>query len=159
MNCKSYLFSFLHHGVVEAKVDIIDKASLLLHISEKFARETEIAPIDILERAFWKRERVQNTAIGRGVAMPHAVLPDVAQTLFGIFTLRQPIDFESPDKSKIDICFAMVEPSDQRDIHLKILGRTAYLIRETDLLTRIREAEEDAQLADVITTLDSQETL
>ena len=93
MNCNSYLFSFLHRGVVEAKVDIVDKTSLLSHISEKFARETEIAPIDILERAFWKRERVQNTAIGRGVAMPHAVLPDVAQIIFGIFTLRQPIDF------------------------------------------------------------------
>ncbi len=152
------LFPFLHLGVVEAKIDIKDKATLFSHISEKFARETEIAPTDILEQAFWERERVQNTAMGRGVAMPHAVIPDADRTLFSIFTLRQPIDFESPDESKIDICFVTVGPSDQRGIHLKILGRTAYLIRETDLLTRLREVEEDAQLADVITTLDSQET-
>lgn len=50
MNCKSYLFSFLHRGVVEAKVDIVDKASLLSHISEKFARETEIAPKAVPEK-------------------------------------------------------------------------------------------------------------
>jgi len=153
------LFPFLHLGVVEAKVDIADKAALFSHISEKFAGETEIATANVFEQTFWERERVQNTAMGKGVAMPHAVIPDAHRTLFGIFTLRQPIDFESPDESKVDICFVTVGPPDQRGIHLKILGRTAYLIRETELLARLRYAEANAQLADVITTLDSQEVL
>ena len=151
------LFPFLHTGVVEAKVDVADKAALFSHIAGKFAQETEIAPAGIFEQAFWQRERVQNTAMGSGVAMPHAVVPEAHQTLFGVFTLRQPIDFDAPDKSEVDVCFVTVGPSDQRNIHLKILGRTSYLIRETELLAQLRDAEEDAQLADVITAFDNQE--
>ena len=146
---------FVHHGAVEAQISVEDKISLFKHISEKVAETTEIAA-DILGQAFWEREKLQNTALGQGVAIPHVVIPNLNETLIGVFTLLQSADFQSPDKSEVDVCIITAGPSDQRNIHLKLLGRTAYLIRETDLLNRFREAESDAQLVDAITTLDNQ---
>jgi len=148
------LFPFLHTGAVEARVAVSDKESLIKHISETLERNTGIADANILEQAFWKRERIQNTALGRGVAMPHAVIPEAANTLLGIFTLQDAIDFLSPDRSKVDVCFVTAGPVDQRGIHLKIIGRIARLIQETNLLDRLREAKNSHELVEVITTLD-----
>jgi amino acid transporter/mannitol/fructose-specific phosphotransferase system IIA component (Ntr-type) len=160
------LYPFLHLGVVDAKVDVKDKAALFSHISAQFAevlgREiprsggTDIPTKDSLEAAFWQRERIQNTAMSRGVAMPHAVIPELDYTLFGVFTLLQPLDFASPDRSAVDVCIVTVGPSEQRGIHLKILGRAAYLIRETDLLDQLRAAETDIQLANALIAVDDQ---
>jgi len=97
--------------------------------------------------------------MGRGVAMPHAAISGTAHTLFGIFTLQEPIDFLSPDKSKVDVCFVTAGPLDQRGIHLKIIGRTARLIQETNLLTRLREAKNSHELVEVVTTLDREGAL
>ena len=148
------LFPFLHRGAVEAKVNVKDKTALFSQISEKLSQASGVMASNI-EGALWEREQVQNTALGMGIAMPHAIIPALNQTFFGIFTLHQPIDFQSPDKSEVDICVVTGGPPDQRRVHLKILGRIAYLIRETDLLTQLREAESDTQLADAIIACDN----
>lgn len=149
------LFPFLHRAAVGAKVNVKDKTALFSQIAENLSRASGVTAANI-EGALWEREQVQNTAMGSGIAMPHAVLPNFNQTLFGIFTLHQPIDFESPDKSQVDICIVTGGPPDERNVHLKILGRMAYLIRETDLLIPLREAESDTQLADAIIACDNQ---
>ena len=151
------LFPFLHQGVVDAKISLRSKRELFTHISRRFAEEAEAGSAQALEQAFWRREGVQNTAMGLGVGMPHAVMPNMEHTLLGIFTLAQPIDFESPDESEIDVCFVTVGPSDQRSIHLKILGRVAYLIRQTDLIEQIRGTGEGSELASILVALDSRD--
>jgi basic amino acid/polyamine antiporter, APA family len=158
------LSPFLHAGLIEAKVDVKGKAALFSHISKQFVEFLQreiprssgkvIPTLDALEGAFWKREQMQTTAIGDGISMPHAVIAELNQTLFGVFTLLKPIDFASPDKSLVDICIVTVGPDDQRLTHLKLLGRIAHLIRATDLLDQLRAAESDTQLADAITTGD-----
>ena len=148
------LFPFLHTGAVETKVAVSNKESLIRHISKTFERNTALADANTLEQAFWKRERIQNTDLGQGVAMPHAVIPEAAHTLFGIFTLQDAIDFLSPDRSEVDVCFVTAGPVAQRGIHLKIIGRIARLIKETNLLTRLREAQNSHELVEVLTTLD-----
>lgn len=148
------LFPFLHTGAVEARVSCSDKESLFKHIAETFENNTGIADANIFEQTLWRRERIQNTAMGDGVAMPHAVIPDAEHTFFGIFTLQKPIDFLSPDRSKVDVCFVTAGPIDQRGIHLKIIGRTARLIRDTNLLDRIRESKNSHELIESITALE-----
>ncbi len=149
------LFPFLHQGIVEARITIKNKADFFSYISVRFSEESKTVSAADLEQAFWDRERVQNTAMGHGVAMPHAAVSNFERTLLSIFTLHQPIDFESPDASQVDLCFVTVGPAEQRSIHLKILGRIAALIRETDLAARMREAETNAQLIDALLSVDS----
>ena len=80
-------------------------------------------------------------------------------SVFSIFTLQKTIDFLSPDGSKVDICFVTAGPIDQRGIHLKIIGKIARLIRETNLLTRLREVKNSQESVEAITTFDREEPL
>ncbi|MFC1717420.1 PTS sugar transporter subunit IIA [Candidatus Poribacteria bacterium] len=149
----------LNTGTVEADIDIRDKESLFRYISEKLATNTGIATADVLEQAFWKREQIQNTAMGDGISMPHAVVSEANNTFFGIFTLKNAIDFLTPDGTKVDVCFVTVGPLDQRDVHLKIIASIARLVRSTNLLNSLREAGSSSELVEAITTLDKEEPL
>ena len=75
------------------------------------------------------------------------------------FSMKNAIDFLAPDGSKVDVCFVTVGPIDQRDVHLKIIARIARLIRETNLLTSLREAKNSSELMEAITSLDREEPL
>jgi len=152
------LLPFLHTGAVEANISLKDKESLFRYMAEIFERETGIADADTFEQGLWKRERVQNTAMGQGVAMPHAVIPDAEHTFFGIFTLQEAIDFSSPDRAKVDICFVTAGPIDQRGIHLKIIGRIARLIRGTSLLDQLKKAENSHELVEAVNMFDREKT-
>ena len=153
------LSQFLNAGAVEVGIDIRDKASLFRHISVTLEANSGIASADVIEQAFWKREQIQNTAIGNGIAIPHAVIDRANSTFFGIFTLENAIDFLAPDGAEVDVCFITVGPIDQRDVHLKIIARIARLVRETDLLTSLREAKNSSELIEAITSLDREEPL
>ncbi len=153
------LSQFLNAGAVEVGIDIRDKASLFRHISATLEANSGIASADVIEQAFWKREQIQNTAIGNGIAIPHAVIDRANSTFFGIFTLENTIDFLAPDGAEVDVCFITVGPIDQRDVHLKIIARIARLVRETDLLTSLREAKDPSELIEAITSLDREEPL
>ena len=51
------------------------------------------------------REKMGSTALGHGVAIPHCRLKGCANILGGLFSLEQPIDFESPDRSQTSLLF------------------------------------------------------
>ena len=149
------LSAFLHQGVVQARLEMKDKQALFAHLASHFAKATGVATVSAFAEAFWQREEMQNTAMGDGVAMPHAVIPELEQTYLGVFTLRHPVDFDSPGRQLVDICIATVGPPGQRNTHLRILGRVAYLIREANLLAQLREVDSNAQLSDVVMTCDA----
>jgi len=147
------LSQFLNAGAVEAGIDIRDKESLFRRISEALEANIGIASADVIEQAFWKREQIQNTAMGHGIAIPHAVIDEADSTFFGIFTLKNAIDFLAPDGAEVDVCFITAGPIDQRDVHLKIIASIARLIRETELLINIRAAKSPGELVELITAL------
>ena len=51
--------------------------------------------------ALIKRERLGSTGIGRGMAVPHAVFAELAQSVVIITTLEVTIAFDAPDKNPV----------------------------------------------------------
>ena len=55
-----------------------------------------------------KREELGSTGIGRGVAIPHARLPDLQRPYGLLAKLRHPIEFEAIDGQAVDIVFVLL---------------------------------------------------
>jgi PTS system nitrogen regulatory IIA component len=58
-----------------------------------------------------KREELGSTGIGRGVAIPHARLPDLQRPYGLLAKLRHPIEFEAIDGQAVDIVFVLLLPA------------------------------------------------
>jgi PTS system nitrogen regulatory IIA component len=93
-----------------------------------------------LVEALDERERLNSTALGEGVAIPHGKLPALRR-VFGAFG-RSPagVDFQSLDGNPTHLFFLLVAPEESAGAHLKALARISRLLKDDAFRARLREA-------------------
>ena len=103
-----------------------------------------------VKRLFIKRESVQSTGIGKGVATPHIFSDEFADFFLAMAVIRQGLDFKAPDGLSVHVIFLIM--SDDRDIglHLKTLAHIARLTNNSDIVSSLKEAGDAAEIYDLI---------
>ncbi|HUS55867.1 MAG TPA: PTS IIA-like nitrogen regulatory protein PtsN [Thermohalobaculum sp.] len=97
------------------------------------------------------REKLGSTAMGGGVAIPHARLPGLT-SIVGLFArLDKPADFEAADGEGVDLIFVLLAPEESGADHLRVLARVSRLLRDTDLRKKLRETADAPALYALIT--------
>lgn len=103
-----------------------------------------------LVQALEDRERLNSTALGDGVAIPHGKLPGIKRVFAAFARSRQGVDFHSLDGGPTNLFFLLVAPEDSAGAHLKALARISRLLKDASFRTRLLEAPDAAALYDVI---------
>lgn len=93
-----------------------------------------------------KREELGSTGIGRGVAIPHARLPDLQRPYGVLAKLRKPIEFDAIDGQAVDIVFVLLLPAAEEDGQLGALALVARTLRPSENLVRLRRAKNTSEL-------------
>ena len=81
--------------------------TLLAEVSQRAA---ECLKLDhnVIYDALWQREMLSSTGIGRGIAIPHARVPQLT-SMFGLFgKLEQPIEYGAMDDKPVHFLFLIV---------------------------------------------------
>jgi len=99
--------------------------------------------VDIFE-ALNARERLGSTGLGHGVALPHARVGGTDHAIGACLTLAEPIDFDAPDRERVDILFILLVPRDCSDQHLQILASLAETFSDAAVREQVR-AETDPE--------------
>src|SRR5258708_25877367 len=68
-------------------------------------------PADQVASYLLKREELGSTGIGKGVAIPHARLPEIKRPCGLLAKLKQGIDFDAIDGEAVDIVFVLLMPA------------------------------------------------
>ncbi len=100
--------------------------------------------------ALMERERLGSTALGKGVAIPHARLPGVDRPSIAIIKMDKGIDFDAPDGLPVDVLVALVVPDEANEEHLQILASLAELASDEDFLAGFRARQGGAALYDYL---------
>jgi PTS system nitrogen regulatory IIA component len=127
-----------------------NKRQLLQELAAKAAdsiglRVDQVAP-DLL-----KREELGSTGIGRGVAIPHARLPDVQRPYGLLARLKAPIEFDAIDGQAVDIVFVLLLPAAAENGQIGALAQVARTLRPAENLARLRAARNTSELYSAIT--------
>ncbi len=122
---------------------VISKKQALQELAARAAALTGQNERSIVE-VLMQREKLGSTAVGNGIAIPHGKLPKL-ERLFGMFArLGRPIDFEALDAQPVDLIFLLLAPEGAGADHLKALARVARLLRDPDVVHKLR-ASQDAE--------------
>ena len=79
---------------------------------------------NLLKEEIYKREDIANTAIGNGIAIPHALSSEVKEAGLIFIRLKNPINWSYDDKVKY--IFGIAVPKENKNNqHLKILSTLA----------------------------------
>ncbi|ALK08312.1 PTS IIA-like nitrogen regulatory protein PtsN [Blastochloris viridis] len=126
------------------------KKQALQELAERAAQLTGRGEREIFE-TLQQRERLGSTGVGNGIAIPHGKMAKLDR-LVGLFArLDKPIDFEALDGEPVDLIFLLLAPETAGADHLKALARVARLLRDPDLVQRLR-ASRDAEALYVVLT-------
>ena len=80
---------------------------------------------------FGSASEPQNTALGNGIALPHATIATAAKTYLGVFTTATPMDYGAHDGIGVDVFFVTLGTPGDRNEHLVLLGSIARLVKGT----------------------------
>jgi PTS system nitrogen regulatory IIA component len=125
-----------------------DKSGLLRHFAEVVAA-TARTDVDALAMALLKREELGSTGVGRGVAIPHARMPDIARPVAALAILERPIDFDAIDGQPVDVVFLLVMPDN--DSALAALSAVSRLLRQEEITKALRRAQLPAEVHRLLT--------
>ena len=87
-----------------------------------------------VEEALWDREQQVSTAIGHGVAVPHAYLDAIREPFVVLARLRHPLNLGAPDGVATRYLFVMLGPEGRTDEHLDRLTQIARLTGDREFL-------------------------
>ena len=92
------------------------------------------------------REKLGSTAMGSGVAIPHARLEGL-DSIVGIFArLERPVDFEAADGQGVDLLFTLLAPEEAGADHLRALARVSRLMRSEVMREKLRSSDDPVAL-------------
>lgn len=126
------------------------KKQALQDLSARAAELTGLDARHILE-AMLQRESLGSTAIGRGIAIPHARVAGLDRIAAVFARLEEPVEFQAPDGEPADLMFVLLSPEDAGADHLKALARISRLLRDPLALEKLRATRDRATLYSVLT--------
>src|SRR3989338_3167545 len=104
--------------------------------------------------ALMSRESLGSTAIGQGIAIPHAKC-DCVEKLVAAFGLsKRGVDFDSLDGELAYIFFLLVAPQDSAGPHLKALARISRLLKDKYFRDSLRACTDEKSIIKIITQED-----
>lgn len=106
---------------------------------------------DVLETLL-QRERLGSTAIGHGIAIPHARLKNLKAPVCVLTTLKNALNYDAEECTAVDIIFALLVPKDATQEHLALLANIANAIRNKRFREQLRLAKTDEELYNIATS-------
>jgi len=126
-----------------------NKLSVLLQIATRLADRTGLDARSIRE-GFLARENVNSTAVGSGVAIPHAFMDNLQRPTGFLMRLLQPVEFGATDNIPVDILFAILWPQSNAVDFLPMLARVSRFLRTDIVRDMLRQARSPADVFGVI---------
>lgn len=148
------LAQLIHRGGVFKNVEgntpqeIYAKVCKMIDLPDGMTSET-------VYNALCDREAVLSTAVGNGIALPHARAPimrDASEQRICVVYLKNPIDMKAPDEREVFVMFVLLAHNSQ--IHLKVLSSLAALFRDSKFKKALELRSDEATLSSIIKELD-----
>ncbi len=128
-------------------VDVPDRRRALETAAALIGRANGLDSAPIF-RALWRREQVGSTALGQGVAIPHARIPGIARPLTLFMRSRLAMEFDAPDGRLVsNFLFIMVPEGGDAEAHLQLLASVAEMFSDRAFRARLDAASTTAEVA------------
>jgi PTS system nitrogen regulatory IIA component len=104
-----------------------------------------------------KREKLGSTAVGNGIAIPHANVFNIEKPKVLVATLSKGLDFYAIDEQPVDVIFLLLAPNEKSSEHLQALALISRLLRNNELTNKLRGCKNAESAMMVLTQTDSEQ--
>ena len=102
------------------------------------------------------REAEFSTAVGDGIAIPHAKVAAVKRPGLAAMTVPGGVDWNAPDGQPADLMFMIAAPEGEANTHLEMLAKLSALLMHAEFANALRGAKTAAEFLKVIDDAEAQ---
>lgn len=147
--------------------DLLNKDSILLNAEPKSKAEAidmlidlqtkggKIADKEAYKKGILAREEMSTTAVGEGIAIPHAKSEAVIAPSLAAMTVPSGVDYEAMDDEPSNLLFMIAAPNDG-DVHLEVLSRLMTMLMDEDFRERLLGAGNADEFLKIIDDMESE---
>ncbi len=141
------LAPLLRDDEIVLDADVHDRESLLRMGADLLAGRNALNGQRVFQ-ALLDRERLGSTAMGDGVAIPHARIAGLASPACAYIRLRHPIPFGAHDGKPVSQFLLLLVPAEANEHHLQLMSAAAGVLSDPATKSRLRACErcEDARV-------------
>lgn len=143
----------IHRGGIYIDVEGSSPKEIYDNISKRIDLPEGVTAEQVAN-ALYARESILSTAVGNGIALPHARTPlmkeEEDQRIVVVY-LKDPIEMNAPDERPVSTMFILLTHNSQ--VHLKVLSTLAGLFRSLRFRRALEEKAGEAELSALIKEL------
>ena len=124
--------------IIKELLDVLSEVHTEINIEEAFEGLIE-------------REKIETTAIGHSVAIPHARIKNLQKIYFAFGITKEDADFDSIDNKPVRLVFLILFPEEDVGIQLALLARLSRLLKDETLRGELLECSSSQSVIDVFT--------
>ena len=150
------IMDFLSKKAITTDIKSIKKEEVIRELLDVLinAGEIEKRHRNKLIEALMSRESLGSTAIGQGIAIPHAKADCIAKLVAAFGLCRKGVDFDSLDGEPAYIFFLLLAPQDSAGPHLKAVARISRLLKDKYFRDNLRACTDDKSIIKIISQED-----
>ena len=149
------IIDLLKPEAITLSLDISSKDDAINALIGLHAAAGNLKDKDAYKAAILAREEQGSTAIGDGIAVPHAKTSAVKAPALAAITVKNGVDYGAPDGKPSDLLF-MIAATEDGDVHLEILSRLMVMLMDPDFTAKLRAAQSVDEFLQII---DAQEKI
>ena len=142
--------------------DLLSKESIKLNLSSKTKPEVIDEMVDLVnasgnlnnkaeyKEAILAREELSTTAVGEGIAIPHAKTKAVKKACLGAGVTKEGIDYEAFDGSLSNLFFMIAAPDGANNTHLEVLSRLSTILMDEEFKNSLIDAKSVDEFLELI---------
>lgn len=147
-------------------VDLLKKESISLNASPKSKSEAidmlvelqvksgNIADSEGYKKAILAREEKGSTAVGDGIAIPHAKSETVKSPSLAAITVKEGVDYDALDGEPSNLLFMIAAPNDG-DVHLEVLSRLMTMLMDEDFRAKLLNSKDSEEFLKIVDDMEN----
>lgn len=133
-----------------------DPAAVIRALAGQAETQGRLSETEVVEAAL-AREAQSTTAVGNGVAIPHARSAAVGVPTLAFGRLQTPVEWDAPDSEPVGLVFLIAVPDDAGKQHLKVLAKLARALMKDDFRESLRSAPSPDDVVNLVKGLGVEE--
>ena len=126
------------------------KKEALRELAEALAKGVDGLEAPELLDMLLEREKLGTTAMGDGIAIPHARVESLDRLLASFGLSRNGVDFDSVDGKRTHLFFLLVAPGTEGSTHLLTLARLSRFLTQPEFREKLLEVNAVEELFRVV---------
>ena len=145
---------FLRPDRIKLSITATRKREAIKEVANILEGAPEIRDKERFLKEIFERESVEATAIGNGVAVPHARTDAVTDLVIAVGRSQTGVDFGSVDGKPVRLVFVMGTPRANVTNYLKILAQLSRVVRSPGCMDKAMAADTAQKIVDVFRALE-----